>query len=55
MTQQKQLAQMVKTWDSKTIAATIADYKQRVADCKRDRVSHKRWSEALAILEAEVA
>lgn len=52
MKRQQQLTQMVKTWDGETIADAITDYKQRVADCKRDGVSHQRWSEDLAILEA---
>lgn len=45
---------LVKTWDTKTIKHTIKDLKGMIADRKRDRVDHSRFSSDLCILLIEL-
>ena len=54
MKKQPKLETLVKTWQTATITGVIADYKERIADCKRDKVDHKRWAKALVVLQAEL-
>ena len=48
-------AELIKTWDTATLVATIGSLEEHISDLKRDREDASKWVRRLAECEVELA